>query len=382
VSKGNIFIVGAGKEGKGYMGDVYEYAGWDVTFLEKDPKVLKAMEENGGYTMKAIRLDGIRERKISRYKAYLTDEEHSCEQAFLDADLVTLCIYPEDIPEFASYIAPCIAKRARQTPERKLTILSCTNKNHYMKSVQGFFLSALENESVKQWFLENVALRDVIVRRACNAKSKYATEISAVTANTLLIQPPLFVDLSDVEFMELRDGIEDLKDIKLYTSNCPGAVTAYTSYLKGYATTNEGKADPELKKLREDALCESMRGILASYPITEKELHDFVFTDQPEQTTTELVVRQAIDPMRKLMRHDRLVGPAMLCYEHGIIPHALIRAIASALCYNELSDPSAVTMQEMISKLGIEKAASGITGLSEDNGLLKLVLEAYRNIKR
>ena len=379
--KGNIFIVGAGKEGKGYMGDVYEYAGWNVTFLEKDPLVLKAMADNGGYTMKAIRLDGIRERKISRYTAYLADESHSCEQAFLDADLVTLCIYPEDIPEFANYIATCISKRAKKQPQHKLTILSCTNKNHYIKEVEGFFLDALKEDSDKQWFRDNVALRDVIVRRACNAKSQYATEINAVTANTLLIQPPLNVDLSDVEFMQLRDGIEDLKDIKLYTSNCPGAVTAYASYLKGYASTNEGRKDPEIAKLRADALQESFKGILASFAITEQELHDFVYTDQPEQTTVELVARQAIDPLRKLMRRDRLVGPAMLCFEHGIIPHALIKSIANALCYAEPADPSAVSMQQMIKEKGIAKEACEITGLPQDHGLLQLVLEAYRKIR-
>lgn len=380
MSKGNIFIVGAGKEGKGYMGDVYEYAGWNVTFLERDPEVLRALEENGGYTMKAIRLDGVRERKITNFTAYLTDEAHSCEQAFLDADLVTMCIYPEDIPEFAQYIAPCIAKRAQMYPERKLTILSCTNKNHYMKEVERFFLEALPDDATRQWFLDNVALRDVIVRRACNAPSKYATEINAVTANPLLIQPPLNVDLSDVEFMELRDGIEDLKDIKLYTSNCPGAVTAYASYLKGYKTTNEGKADPELAQLRKDALQESMQGILANYNISEQELHDFVFTAQPEQTTIEYVPRQAIDPMRKLGRNDRMVGPAMLCYQKGIIPKALIRTIANALSYDEPSDPSAMKMQQMIRELGIQKAASQITGLPEDHGLLQLVIEQYNTI--
>jgi mannitol-1-phosphate 5-dehydrogenase len=173
-----------------------------------------------------------------------------------------------------------------------------------------------------------------------------------------------------------------LKDIKLYTSNSPGAVVAYASYLRGYASTNEGKRDPEIAKLRADALAESFRGILAHYPITEKELHDFVFTDQPEQTTVELVARQAIDPLRKLMRHDRLVGPAMLCYENGIVPSALIQSIANGLCYAEPTDPSAVKMQQMIKALGIDEAASCITGLPHGHGLLGLVVEAYHAIGR
>lgn len=31
----NIVIIGAGKEGKAYLGEVYDGAGWHVTFLDK-----------------------------------------------------------------------------------------------------------------------------------------------------------------------------------------------------------------------------------------------------------------------------------------------------------------------------------------------------------
>ena len=32
----NIVIIGAGKEGKAYLGEVYDAAKWNVTFLDKE----------------------------------------------------------------------------------------------------------------------------------------------------------------------------------------------------------------------------------------------------------------------------------------------------------------------------------------------------------
>ena len=40
----HIVIIGAGKEGKAYLGEVYDAAGWNVTFLDKDSRVVEATE--------------------------------------------------------------------------------------------------------------------------------------------------------------------------------------------------------------------------------------------------------------------------------------------------------------------------------------------------
>ena len=35
----NVLIVGAGRLGKGFIGETFDNAGWNITFLDKDPKV-------------------------------------------------------------------------------------------------------------------------------------------------------------------------------------------------------------------------------------------------------------------------------------------------------------------------------------------------------
>ena len=76
------------------------------------------------------------------------------------------------------------------------------------------------------WFKDNVALRDSIIRRSTIADTNYSTDIRTSVVASLLIQPPLYNDLSDVEWMELKDNILLLKDLKLYTINSTHATCA------------------------------------------------------------------------------------------------------------------------------------------------------------
>ena len=57
----NIVIIGAGKEGKAYLGEVYDGAGWHVTFLDKDNRVVESLKQSGSYcvTRSMVRMKNI-----------------------------------------------------------------------------------------------------------------------------------------------------------------------------------------------------------------------------------------------------------------------------------------------------------------------------------
>ena len=90
----NIVIIGAGKEGKAYLGEVYDGAGWHVTFLDKDNRVVESLKQSGSYCVTVLRKERTEERVITGYEIYGTDEEHSCTQRIMEADVIALCLYP------------------------------------------------------------------------------------------------------------------------------------------------------------------------------------------------------------------------------------------------------------------------------------------------
>jgi mannitol-1-phosphate 5-dehydrogenase len=81
------------------------------------------------------------------------------------------------------------------------------------------------------------------------------------------------------------------------------------------------------------------------------------------------VERNARDPLRKLGRYDRLVGPACLCLEYGIAPEHLATAIAAALQYNPAADPSAQRLQQRLQCEGLPTVLRDVCGIDPEGEL-------------
>lgn len=376
----SILVVGAGKEGKGFIGETFSTDSWKVSFLDKDPRVIEALQK-GSYTVTAHQENGDFTRIIRDYDAFLTDERYSCLDAVVSSDVIALALYPEDIPEAVAYLGKGLSQRARISG-KNLTIISCTNKNHLMPAIEGAFLAGLDGDEACSWFKEHVALRDAIVRRSTSAETTYASELHTSVANTLLVQQPVFANFSKVHWVELCDHIEQLKDIKLYTINGPHATCAYAGYLKGYKTINEASADPEVAKLMHEVLDEAVPGLSREFDVPEEEIWNFCTLDQPKNDIVDQIYRVAFDPVRKLSHNDRLTGNALFCFKHGIEHKALIRSIANGMAYDEPRDEKAMEIQRYIRELSIEKAVAKVCDLPEDHELVWRVAAAYRSIKK
>ncbi|MFQ8733763.1 MAG: mannitol dehydrogenase [Enterocloster bolteae] len=349
--------------------------------MDKDSRVVEALKETGQYHVTVLRKDRTEQRTITGYETYETDDSYSCMERMVDADVIALCLYPEDIEDAIRYIGPCLRKRAAENPKQNLLILSCTNKNHIMEKNEALLLEELSEEKQKIWYRERVAFRDVIVRRSGNAPSNHALCLTTKALQSLLIQGPVNVDLSGVEWMQVCDGVEFLKDIKLFVHNCPHAACAYAGYVKGYTTTQDAERDDEIATLMKGCLAEASEGIRAEFHPTLEQLEMVGCSMKAKEEEVERISRVAENPVRKLGRHDRLTGAAMYCLKHGIEPVNIAKAIAYGLAYDNREDPNAVRMQEMIAEKGIRPAAARILGISEEEKLMNMVMEEYDRLK-
>lgn len=81
-----VLIIGAGREGKGFLGETFSADGWDVSFLDKDPKVISNLQ-NGAYDVKLYEPEGVRTHTVTGYHAYLADENYCCMEDALEASI-------------------------------------------------------------------------------------------------------------------------------------------------------------------------------------------------------------------------------------------------------------------------------------------------------
>lgn len=380
MSNKNVLIIGAGRLGKGFVGETFFNADWKISFLDNNPKVIDKLNEKGYYDVRVHTTDDVFMNKIEGYKAYLADDNYAVMDDFLATDLVMLPLYPEDFEESAKYLGKCFDKQFEVDPEGKKTLICLTNKNHIIDQITAYYRENLGSEEAKVWFDKNVVVRDSIVRRSTDADSEYSTDLVTTAVAALIIQGPVNSDFSDVKWLDVRDNVEMLKDIKVFTINGPHAATAYFGYLKGYDDITTAQTDPEVSALIKEVHDATVHAVLFEYPVTRDEIRELEYLPKAKNEMPDAIYRVAYDPIRKVGAHDRFMGVVALCEKYGIDYTGLTKALASAFAYSEPRDEGAMTIQSDIKDIGLTKTISKYIGRTEDDAVVAKIVEQYQKL--
>jgi mannitol-1-phosphate 5-dehydrogenase len=167
---------------------------------------------------------------------------------------------------------------------------------------------------------------------------------------------------------------------KLYTFNGVNGPIAYVGWANGFTLLHESAlAYPAFfTAIREEAAY----GLVREFGLDEGEQRAFAALAMKKYTDPALqdrIERNAADTRRKLGRHERLLGPALLCLKHGRLPQAYARAIAAAYAYNGSPDDGTRAVQRIVAEQGIEAAVQQVSGLEPSGPLYDLIVEAYRS---
>jgi mannitol-1-phosphate 5-dehydrogenase len=156
---------------------------------------------------------------------------------------------------------------------------------------------------------------------------------------------------------------------KVYTYNAINAVISYIGHLKGYQLLSEAASDSEIHSLAEQAGMEASAALVAAHGFNIEEQEKWVkraLSKYQDERIVDPIARQCRDPMRKLGENDRLLGPILLCKEHGIPCEALKVGLAAALQY----DPDEEESERDASIAELRKLRSSSTNTSTAGGNL------------
>lgn len=177
------------------------------------------------------------------------------------------------------------------------------------------------------------------------------------------------------------DDLAPYIERKLFTVNTGHATTAYFGAQAGIEKISDALADPAIAAkvaatLEEtSALLEAVHGLdaadLAAYRATI--LRRFANPALPD--TVGRVGRQ---PLRKLSRHERFVGPAAAAAERGLATSALVAAMAAALEFDEPEDEQSVELQRRLREEDAATFTTGVTGLEPAHPLFAAVEAVVR----
>jgi mannitol-1-phosphate 5-dehydrogenase len=183
-----------------------------------------------------------------------------------------------------------------------------------------------------------------------------------------------------IEGMTLTPNQNAALERKLYIKNTGHMSIGVLGFLKGYELMDQAARDPEVFRRVDAATRESAAAVVAKHGFsaedTERYRASFLEAMKSPFLPDE-IARVIREPVRKLAREERLVGPAMLALEYGITPDALAAIIADAFRIANPSDPQAMQLQARLAKDGIEATIESICGIPRDHPLAALIRRQY-----
>lgn len=381
----NVVIWGAGRAGRGYLGQAFsENAA--ISFVDKNTRLVEMLHAQGRYSVKQKPIDAPPYTDVvANFDAHVAGSDEAVE-CVVHADIVALCIFPEDMPEAVAALVPALCKRMVLFPEQPLDILICANAVHFAPVLREMFMASLP-EAARAWFVVRVGLVETMMRRICVSPSREAAEKDSLAIVTN-VYPTLVADASSMKqdysefpFIEKTADMHREEERKLYTYNLVHATYAYVGYAHGCRYTAESRDNAEIQALAERVYRQSSAALRAKYKGIEQDLdkdEPMMWKYMVNPAIPDRVERICFDPMRKLGRNERIIGPCLMCLENGIFPDAILEVAAYALRYDAPSDPAAQHLQLELAKHGIEKVLDSYCGLADEPLLAFGIATAYR----
>ncbi|TSE17579.1 mannitol-1-phosphate 5-dehydrogenase [Arthrobacter sp. KBS0703] len=365
---------GAGNIGRGFVGLLLHDAGYEVVFADVADALISQLAAADSYAVHEVgenptvrTVDNFRAVNSSTQEAQLIEE-------IATADIVTTAVGPHIL----KFVAPAIAKgiAARAAGKAPLQVMACENAINATDILREAIVQSWDDAAGP---LEDVAVfaNTAVDRIVPNQEPGQGLDVTVETFYEWVIDRTPFAGAAPViPGATFVDELGPYIERKLFTVNTGHASAAYFGFEAGVEKISEAMADQDVAADVRAVLDETKQLLVSKHGFNHDEQEAYVqkilgrFSNPHLPDTVNRVGRA---PLRKLSRHERFIGPAAELAERGIVPEALLGAIAAALRFNDPADAEAVELGQILSASEPAEATERITGLAADHPLFAAV---------
>lgn len=375
---------GAGNIGRGFTGQLFSEAGFEVVFVDVLQEVVDLLNERHSYPIRLAQ-EKPETVTVANVRAVNGRDVAAVAEEIGTADLMCTAVGVNVLPHVAPTIAAGIEARAKAGVEAPVNVIICENLQHMAEFLKEHVKKALSEEfhaylDEKVGFVESVVGRMVPVMTEEQKREDPLLVVVEPYKHLPIARAGIKGQFPQIAGIEPRDNFQAFVDRKLYTHNAGHAAAAYFGYLKGCEYVYEAMRTPLIENAVRGVLAETGRALISKHGFSPSE-HQAHIDDLLERFANvalgDQVSRVGGDPMRKLGAEDRLVGGATLALQYDVYPRNLCKAIAAALRFNPPGDPSAAKVQRIVRSEGVSGALEKISGLPPDKTLSREIVKQY-----
>lgn len=381
----SVSVIGAGRTGRGSFGEqFFSEGGFHITFADIDAPLIEELRSQGWYTveMKDFISGASTTVRVEGFDVVNTVTERD---AFINAlacsTYVAVAVFPSSFPQIAKDLADMVETRRSLGMTAPVAVILGGNYvglSEYFSQAMGDILAARGAAPLES----NVALL------TSRANRKVAFRDCVLYGRLPLVgdnKEVLLVDdrlpfgggYDPPSFFQLGDAGRAMAE-KIWSDNLVHCSLGFAAACKGYEIVNQAVEDDNVRMLAYRAWLEGRKALNAEYgtPFLDEEQTQEMFDKFASPFFHDKTTRVVRQPIRKLSRNDRFIGPALLCLRHGIIPYAISRAAALGFCFKDPAVPQSLEIAQRLEHDGVEETVAGVCGLdpSEQNDRIVLGL--------
>jgi len=359
---------GAGNIGRGFVAQFLHASGYEVVFADVSDDLIGALQAQPSYQVIEVGADA-RTHVVDGYRAINSkSNEADVIAEIAAADVVTTAVGARIL----QFVAPVIAKGlAARTNPKPLIVIACEN------AINGTDLLAAEVR--KHGSVENAVFANCAIDRIVPEQDGGLDVTIESFFEWVVDRSPFDGSTPDIVGVTWVDDLEPFIERKLFTVNTAHAAAAYHGIDRGWVSIREALATPELQAEVRAVLAETKALLVAKHGFTDDEQQQYIektlvrISNPHLPDTCERVGR---NPLRKLSRNERFIGPAAQLAERGLPAWDLLNAVGAALRFDVPDDTESVELQALLAS-GVPAAelAVTITGLEPEHPLFPHVVE-------
>ncbi|EIM85381.1 uncharacterized protein STEHIDRAFT_98926 [Stereum hirsutum FP-91666 SS1] len=415
---------GAGNIGRGFIGPLLSESGYHIVFADVNSSLISSINATHSYVLTILESGADITQTIENVSGVLSSGDgEEVIKVFENPklDIVTTAVGPVVLKKVAPVIARGLrARRSKLGEKGPVNVIACENMVRQTETLRGYVFEHLQDEEDREWVNRNVGFANCSVDRIVppatpSHPSTPADSLSPTRSSTPLplssnslspltgTQTPLgvrvegyyewIVDQRSLKPTPMAVTIPSLKSTsnlagylerKLFTLNTGHAITSYLGFILGYTTIDAAIRDERVYETVKGALEESGKTLVRRYGFEPGHHSRYILRIIHRFENPKLgdeVTRVGRQPLRKLGKGDRLMGPVKYALEYGLGWDNLAKGIAAAFMFEAEGDEESVELQRKVKEKGIEGAVEEVLGFergSEENGK---VVGAYEELK-
>lgn len=369
---------GAGNIGRGFVGLLLNEGGYELVFSDVADALVDAINAVDSYTVHEAGPGGV-DRVVTGFRAVNSkNDPDAVAEEVATADVVTCAVGPTVLKFIAPAIIAGLAQRSAELPP--LTIMACENAigatdqlRAEIEHAAGDAAAALTARAV----FANTAVDRIVPAQPEGAGVDVTVEPYYEWA---IEAGPFSGDLPNIPGAHFVDDLGPYIERKLFTVNTGHAATAYFGAQAGIERISDALADPTIAANVGAALEETSAVLVAVHDLDPAELAEYrakILERFRNPALIDTVQRVGRQPLRKLSRHERFIGPAAQAAERGLSTAALTAAVSAAVAFDDASDEQSVELQRRLRTDDTDELTENVTGLTPEHPLFASVRDVF-----